>query len=69
MTAAIVVSLPVPDVVGTAIRSGSFPNTFKTPFMLEKERLGFKILTPQALAQSIADPPPIAIRQSQSESR
>ncbi len=69
MTAAMVVSDPVPDVVGQAMKRGSFPNTFKMPFMLLKVRLGFKILAPAALAQSMADPPPMAMRQSHPVSR
>ena len=65
MTAAMVVSLPVPAVVGTAMNRGSLPNTFNTPRILLSVRLGFIISAPAPFAQSIAEPPPTAIRQSQ----
>ena len=58
ITAARVVSLPVPAVVGIATNKGSFLCTFKIPFILDKDCLGFAILAPTALAQSILEPPP-----------
>ena len=58
ITAASVVSLPVPAVVGTAIRRGILLCTFRMPFILARDCFGFAILAPTALAQSILDPPP-----------
>ena len=40
ITAAKVVSLPVPAVVGIAINKGSFLCTFKMPFILERDWFG-----------------------------
>ena len=61
MTAANVTSLPVPAVVGIAISGGSLCHTLRIPFILERSRFGLTALAPIALAESIADPPPIAI--------
>ena len=58
MTAASVVSLPVPAVVGTAASNGSFFRTLSIPFIFCRLFLGFAILAPTANAQSIEDPPP-----------
>ena len=58
MTAARVVSLPVPAVVGTAIRRGRRLWTFKIPFIFAKLCRGFATRAPTALAQSMEDPPP-----------
>ena len=69
MTAASVVSLPVPAVVGTAIRRGSFLHTFKMPFIFARDCFGFAIRAPTALAQSMLEPPPKPMMQSQPLSR
>ena len=69
ITAARVVSLPVPAVVGIATNKGSFLCTFKIPFILDKDCLGFAILAPTALAQSILEPPPKPMIASQCFSR
>src|SRR5699024_5168969 len=65
ITAASVVSLPVPAVVGTAIRSGSFLWTFRIPFIFASVCFGLAMQAPTALAQSILEPPPNPIIQSQ----
>ena len=62
MTAARVVSLPVPAVVGTAKSGGSGRITFKMPFILISGVLGRAMQAPTALAQSIEEPPPKPIR-------
>ena len=62
MTAARVVSLPVPAVVGTQISSGSFFHIFKIPSILDNGLLGRASLAPTALAQSMLDPPPNPIK-------
>lgn len=58
MTAARVVSLPVPAVVGIAINKGSFRNTFKIPSILSRLFFGLAMRAPTAFAQSIQEPPP-----------
>ena len=65
ITAARVVSLPVPAVVGTAIKSGSFFRTFKIPASFPRGFPGLTIQMPAALAQSMLDPPPKPMMQSQ----
>ena len=64
ITAARVVSLPVPAVVGIAISRGSFAWTLSIPPSLDRCVLGLAILTPTALAQSMLEPPPKPIMQS-----
>src|SRR5699024_9106945 len=68
MTAASVVSLPVPAVVGTAIKRGSFLCTFNIPFIFARDCFGLAIRAPVALAQSILEPPPKPMMQSQPSS-
>ena len=65
MTAARVVSLPVPAVVGTATSSGVFLRTLRMPRILGMGLFGRAMRAPVALAQSMELPPPKAIRQSQ----
>ena len=62
MTAARVVSLPVPAVVGTQINNGSFFHIFKIPSIFDSGFLGRTSLAPTALAQSMLDPPPKPIK-------
>lgn len=52
-----------------ATNKGSFLCTFKIPFILDKDCLGFAILAPTALAQSILEPPPKPMIASQCFSR
>ena len=61
MTAASVVSLPVPAVVGTAISSGRRRITCSRPSMRFSAFLGRTMRAPSALAQSMEEPPPKAI--------
>ena len=65
ITAAIVVSEPVPAVVGTAMSRGSFFLTWNKPLIEFIDLVGFEILAPAPLAQSIGEPPPKAIIASQ----
>ena len=58
MTAAKVVSLPVPAVVGTAMSRGRRLCTFRIPFIFASDWCGLATLAPTALAQSILEPPP-----------
>ena len=60
-TAAIVVSEPVPAVVGTAKRGGIFLITLRTPRSSGTDFLGRASLAPHAFAQSIGEPPPKAM--------
>ena len=69
MTAASVVSLPVPAVVGMAISRGSLCQIFRMPAIFPKGFLGRASRAPTALAQSMGEPPPKATRQSQPLSR
>ena len=53
------VSLPVPAVVGTAIRSGSLCVDFEDSFHFVRDDLfGQAMRAPTALAQSMLEPPP-----------
>lgn len=61
MTAANVVSLPVPAVVSTAMSRGNFLQMRSNPFILWIGLLGFTIQAPVTLAQSMAEPPPKAM--------
>ena len=58
MTAASVVSLPVPAVVGTATRRGILFSTLSMPSIFSSGFLGYAILAPTAFAASMDDPPP-----------
>ena len=60
MTAAIVVSEPVPAVVGTATKGGSLRPTLKRPAMSPICLSGRTISAAAAFAASIGEPPPIA---------
>ena len=66
MTEASVVSLPVPAVVGTAIRRGIFLRTLSIPSIFESGFLGYAILAPTAFAASMDEPPPKPMMASQS---
>lgn len=57
-SAARVVSLPVPAVVGTATVKGRRCSTFSTPFMRFTGTLGRTMRAPTTFAQSMAEPPP-----------
>ena len=61
MTAARVVSLPVPAVVGTATSSGRRLWTCSRPFIWLTLWRGLTIRAPAAFAQSMAEPPPKAM--------
>ena len=61
MTAARVVSLPVPAVVGTAMRRGRRRWTFRRPRIWGTLCRGFATRAPAALAQSMEEPPPKAM--------
>src|SRR5690625_918893 len=61
ITAAIVASLPVPAVVGMAIKGGILFRTFRTPFKSGIDFLDLTTLAPTTFAQSIGDPPPTAM--------
>ena len=61
MTAARVVSLPVPAVVGTAMVRGVRRRTRNSPFIFCTGLLGRAIRAPTALAQSMTEPPPTAM--------
>ena len=69
MTAASVVSLPVPAVVGTAMSNGVLRSTLRMPRILCTGLRGRAMRAPQALAQSMELPPPKAMMQSQPWSR
>ena len=58
MTAASVTSLPVPAVVGTAIRQGGLRCTRRRPPIELTLFFGCATRAPTALAQSMAEPPP-----------
>ena len=60
MTAASVVSLPVPAVIGTAIRSGSLCRSLRYLPSWPAVCSGGASLAPTALAQSMEEPPPKA---------
>ncbi len=59
-TAATVVSLPVPAVVGTANKKGILLCTFKSPFICGIVLFGLATLAAIPLAQSMGEPPPKA---------
>ena len=61
MTAARVVSLPVPAVVGTAMVSGVGSRTLRRPRIFRTLFPGRAIRAPTPLAQSITEPPPTAM--------
>ena len=65
MTDASVVSLPVPAVVGTAMRRGILLRTLRMPSIFDRGFLGYAILAPTAFAASIEDPPPNPMMASQ----
>ena len=65
MTAAIVVSEPVPAVVGTAMKGGSFFSTRSRPAILPTGLFGRTTRAAAALAESIGEPPPMAMKPSQ----
>ena len=60
MTAARVVSEPVPAVVGMAIRGTMGFRTRRIPCSCATVRLGWAIFAQMALAQSMGEPPPKA---------
>ena len=69
ITAARVVSLPVPAVVGMAMSRGSRLWTLRIPFIFARDWCGLAILAPVALAQSILEPPPNPMMARQSLAR
>ena len=64
-TAAMVVSDPVPAVVGTAMSGGMRRRTFKSPTSCESGLSGCARHAAAALAASIGEPPPMTRKQSQ----
>src|SRR5450756_2089968 len=66
ITAALVTSEPVPQVVGMATSGGMDFGTCPDPSMSRMLTSGLFITAPAALAVSIADPPPTPSRQSHS---
>ena len=64
-TAAMVVSDPVPAVVGTAMSGGMRRRTFKSPASCESGLSGRARRAAAALAASIGEPPPMTRKQSQ----
>ena len=65
MTAAMVVSEPVPAVVGTATKGGSFLPTLNSPAMSPSVFFGQAVSAAAALAASMGEPPPMARKPSQ----
>ena len=65
ITAATVVSLPVPAVVGIAMRGGMGRPTFKSPASCVSFLLGLAHSAAAAFAASIGEPPPRAMKPSQ----
>ena len=64
-----VVSDPVPAVVGTAAKGTIFLRTFKSPFSCPTERLGRASRAAAALAASMGLPPPMATMLSHPSAR
>ena len=62
MTAATVVSLPVPEVVGMAIIGGMGRPTFKSPASCVSCLSGLAHSAAAALAASMGEPPPRAMK-------
>ena len=69
MTAASVTSEPVPAVVGTARRSGSFLWILSIPLIFPTGRSLFTARAPATLAQSMTEPPPMARIASQPDTK
>ena len=65
ITAERVVSLPVPAVVGIAVRRGSFLCILRIPFIRARDCFGLAIRAPTAFAQSMLEPPPKPMMASQ----
>ena len=68
-TAAMVVSEPVPAVVGTAMSSGMRRRTFRSPPSCATVLSGRAMRAAAALAASIGEPPPMTRKQSQRSMR
>ena len=69
ITAAIVVSLPVPAVVGTAMNGGIARRTFRRPESARTVLPGRATSAAAALAASMGLPPPTARKLSQPDAR
>ena len=64
MTAATVASLPVPEVVGTAIKGGVGRPTRRSPAISARDLSGRAARAAAAFAVSMGEPPPRAMKPS-----